>query len=287
MSTLLLMLLGCYPEISEVERRQDALASEVETLEAEVEQLEAALRAAGVKLGGGPAQRARTPRPRRARKGPRPERTDGDDVTAALGLTLERTGQPGPITVTEIVKTGKPCGHKALVPSLKRISDFQLSQRGLGKASPLRVRVGGTELAAHAFPRQYESCGGAFRHAGTVVLFSTPTPDSPAEPQVFFDPRFPSQNAGGAPAHWVHPGQIATMATKQPWDRAWGEPRLLVESDAARPPVITVDGEPAAPGPLAGEGPWTVTIEAQDHTLLKQVQIRSDSHVADALQASP
>ena len=142
------------------------------------------------------------------------------------------------------------------------------------------MSAGGVDLPGHAFPKQFESCGGAFRHAGTVVLFSTPTEAAPDDLKLSFDSAFPSARPDGRELFWLHPGQTATLATSSPWDESWGEAVLTLSADAGRPPVVQVDGEEAGPGPLPGEGPWTVTIEAQDHTLLEEVRIGSDTHYA-------
>ena len=94
---------------------------------------------------------------------------------------MQRNGTPDDLPelpkVSRVPNTA--CGFKYKIESLKPISDFVLNRSDLGKSSPIVLYEDNKALPGHAYPKAFEeSCEGAFRHAGFVILFS-PTGDGP------------------------------------------------------------------------------------------------------------
>ena len=248
-----------------------------EMLEREIADLRTDLRTAGLDVDAAPSRRGR----RGARSTPRNDPagfTTEQDHGASFAVRFTRTGEAPVIRPSAVVSTGG-CGHRIELPDLKRISDFQLTQRGRGKSSPLRLEVDGVELRPHGFPKAFETCTGSFRHAGTVVLFAPASEAADLSAiRLHFDGPFPSADAQGTPRYWLHPGQRAELVTEGAWDEAWGEARLVLEVDGP-PPRITVDGEPAGIGdPLPGVGPWTIRLDPSDHTSIDLLAIGNPQH---------
>lgn len=263
---------GCNPEIREAERRQQALASEIQSLERDVASLRASLQQAGVRV-----EPRRTPGKKKGKKRATVDTSGAQSHDLGMSLTRRGALPHTPVARPEPLETA--CGFRLQLPDLRRISDFQLTQRGLGKASPLRMSVAGTPLAPHAFPKTFTDCVGGFRHAGTVVLFSPPAGSKPADLSLYFEDAFPAERADGRPIYWLHPGQTATLHTRTPWDPSWGEPHLQLITDAEVEPQILVAGEAVDPGALLpGRGPWTVEIRASHHTLLDTIRIGNADH---------
>lgn len=273
-----ILLLGCNPEIREAERRQQALASEIALLEQEVGALRNAMRAAGIRAESAPVRKGRN-RGRGGARGRQPDLASAEDHADELGFSITRSG-PLPSLDAGAVQAIDGCGQKLEVPQLKRISDFQLTQRGRGKSSPVRLEVAGVELRPHGFPKDFETCTGSFRHAGTVVLFSPASADADlGSLRLHFDERFPSADAEGTPRYWLHPGQHAEISSEDAWSEEWGAPRLLLDVDGPAP-EITVDGEPFDPSrPLEGDGPWLIDLAATDHVLINALGIGNPQHL--------
>lgn len=225
----------------ELDDRHDAVARQVQELREDMIELGMVSRQKAVDAGGPRAQLNMA------------HQLPATELTAALPWTVERTGEPSPLPeLPEPERTDTPCGWKYKVEALKPISDFVLNSSDLGKSSPLVLFEDGAPLKAHAFPKQFEqSCGGAFRHAGFVVLFS-PTGDSP---EAIEDHDYTLGLSSELPLlrgddnrgmYWVYPGTTVTFTLSEGWSEDWGE--LWVDiagraTAAASPLEITIADE--------------------------------------------
>ncbi len=238
-------------KLAELEARQSELQASVSTTTASIADMRQQLEAMGVIApeGGKPKGKAGgTSSTGKAKGGKIGHPLPKDDVTATLAFQVQRAGKPPvfpPLPPPERSETA--CGWKYTVKELQPISDFQLNSNGLGKPGPLRLLSNGTPLAPHAAPADYEGrCGGAFRHAGYLILFS-PADDPDATPtqtwSIDLDDRVPMPRGDdGRPMYWVYPGTQLTITTQGAWDPAWGEAELDLV-----PRVL-------------GTGNWTVTV---------------------------
>ncbi|MCB9676169.1 MAG: hypothetical protein H6737_13695 [Alphaproteobacteria bacterium] len=242
MSLPLLLLAGCAPDLTALEQRQKELERELTELDEELVALRETLDEAGIEVKGGrpargkargaKAKPARGKAKARTNEPPEGHQTPQTERSAEAGLSVTRTGRvPALPPPGNVERTATACGFKLEMPELKAISDYPLNNRGLGKSGPVVLSVDGQALEAHAFPKDYEErCGGAFRHAGTVVLFSTP--DTPTlegrEVGLSLDPRVPlPRGDDGRPMYWVYPGTELSVHLDA-WDPAWGEAQVTI-----------------------------------------------------------
>lgn len=275
-------------------QRQSALEADVAELEAEVGRLRATLAEAGVvkrkaaKKGAASPRRAGSRTPRFATPLPSPlsfEATRLGDSPALLPLTAP--------------EATKGCGYRLQVPTLRGISDFALNKRGLGKASPVLLQLNGQPLSPHAYPAAYEGqCSGAFRHAGTAILFS-PTSATDVQGASFdltLDSRAGMPRGDDAtPIYWAYPGTTLEV-TVSGWDEAWGEPEahVVLASTSALPiPVSIGDTETQAlpnkvlAQALAGPPPWTIRIapgNEEGYVALKELSVGSGQRGATLIE---
>ncbi len=259
---------ACTPDLTALEQRQRILERQLVELEAEIDALEQTLEAAGVQVEpassrGRPGRRGKKARGKRRRAKARMAADDGLPVsghqqptterTRDSGATVERTGDPPVLPgLPEPERTETACGFKLQVPELSAISDYPLNTRGLGRSGPIRLSLGGDPLTPHALPKDFErDCGGAFRHAGGVILFSpddTPNLDGRAL-ELSLDPRLPMPRGGDErPMYWVY-AQTTVRGTVAEWSSDWG------------------DADTVLAGLVVGDGPVTVTFGDTAHTL--------------------
>jgi hypothetical protein len=281
------MLGACTPDLTALEQRQRVLERELVEMEAEIAALEATLESAGVEIaepgGERPRKRRGKAKRRRGRKAKVPD--DGLPVaghqdpdverTEAAGATVTRTGKPPALPgLPQPERTETACGWKLQVPALSAISDYPLNTRGLGRSGPLLLSLGGDPLAPHAPPAGFErECGGAFRHAGGVILFAPD--DSPnldgRTLEWSLDPRVPMPRGGdGRPMYWAYPG--TTLAgTVASWAAEWGDADAVIAGLVVGDGPVEIrfgDSAPQVlpPGPFrvshrfAGDGPFTMTV---------------------------
>ena len=208
--------------------------------------------------------------------------TPNEDVTASLNIQITRTGSP-----PTLPNLGKPkrsstlCGYRFDLPQVREISDFSLNKGGFGKSSPILLLEDGKPLTPHAFPNHYEqNCSGAFRHAGTVLLFS-PTGNAEygtqAQYSLALDDNVPKTRPDGREIYWVYPNTTLTIAINDSFDPSWGEGTVSIAGAlfGAGTPQITVTVadtstqvtedrftvETALPGT---KQPWTIEITSPE-----------------------
>ncbi|MEZ4322834.1 MAG: hypothetical protein R3F61_35530 [Myxococcota bacterium] len=276
----MLVLAGCSPDLRVAEKRQKELEIELAELDREVLELRSTLEDAGIEVKGKGRVRAKAKgRGRKARPSAPPEganQTPTRERTADAGVAIERTGTPIALSIPgapERVET-TACGYRLEVPSLKGISDYPLNSRGLGKSGPVLLELDGVPLEPHALPADFEQrCGGAFRHAGTVVLFAPPEPVELGSrvPSLSLDPRVPvPRGDDGRPMYWVYPGTELVVRIDR-WDPSWGPAEASVVALVMGPGSATFDldgavstgaGATNLTESLDGAGPFTLKVRS-------------------------
>jgi hypothetical protein len=171
-----------------------------------------------------------------------------EDITPALNIQSSRTGAPPTLpSLAKPKRSSTLCGYRYDLPQIRDISDFSLNKAGFGKSSPVLLLEDGQPLTAHAFPNHYEqNCSGAFRHAGTVLLFS-PTDNAQKAIQsqysLHLDGSLPMTRPDGREIYWVYPNTTLTFVVDGLFDPAWGEGDVDIAGAlfGSGQPLITVD----------------------------------------------
>jgi len=279
---LLLGLAACAPDITATEQRQRALEGELAALDREVRELRTALTDAGIVLKPRAANRGKNRRGKaksgRSKNKAHPpvggEQTPANDRTAQAVVTATRSGEAPTLSNPDTAKrTETECGFRLDLPALKSISDYALNSRGLGKSGPVVLEFDGTPLTPHAFPADYEKqCGGAFRHAGTALLFSPPDQVELAghELALTLDSRVPMPRADGRPMYWVYPGTELVIQVET-WDPSWGPAKSYLAALVSGPGQASFtlgDTTQFAAGPATvehqfeGSGPFEIRVSS-------------------------
>jgi len=281
---LLLGLAACAPDITTTEQRQRTLEGELATLDREVRELRESLTEAGIEVKPRASKRGKSRRGKakssRSKSKAHPpvggEQAPKTERSAQASVTAVRSGDAPTLSIPGMPKrTETECGYRLDLPALKFISDYGLNSRGLGKSGPVVLEFDGSPLTPHAFPADYEKqCGGAFRHAGTALLFSPPEQADLTNHEVALtlDPRVPTPRADGRPMYWVYPGTELVIEVHS-WDPSWGPAKGYLAALVSGPGQASFtlgDTTQSAAGPatveheFTGSGPFEIRVSSPE-----------------------
>lgn len=210
--------------------------------------------------------------------------------TAQAPLTAGRALRFGDLpSLSATVTPGlTPCRFLVRPVGLDFLSEASLRSRGLGRASPLRVRDGDEMLLLRAQNRAEldAECAGAWLPTAKGLDVATNGAGTAARLRLALDPALPLNDGGPDEAWWVYPGTRVELPVR---DATRGTLTVKLRALGGGVPVVTVGGRPVAlsasgedyDGELDLDGlseAWTLSVESPrggPWTLIEAVEVRS------------
>jgi hypothetical protein len=193
------------------------------------------------------------------------------NVEKANHFSVVRVGEPPELPQRQqwrkFARTNTQCGYRFII-GLPYISDSDLHDKGLGRASPLMFLENDQPMKPHATVREFQgTCAGAFGHTGRFIWFSpTGEPGDGAKDvyKVALSDRIPVPRVNGEGLYWVYPG-TALRFDLPAWNaEKWGEFSSIVQVQDLRTPRTSGNGVLSFGGveyPLEPNGMDRITVE--------------------------